>query len=102
MFWPLCALHQNLSVCSHSWFCETDPALELQLDANDLFYAVVTKVGVFGSKRRFGVGARDERINRYVGIRVEVNPGGLADLDAADLSFGDEAAKVDFAQVKQG
>jgi hypothetical protein len=46
--WPAISLHQDLSIARHAGLREADGRLELQLDADDLFDPVVSKVRVFG------------------------------------------------------
>src|ERR1700733_14513765 len=72
-FRPAVTLHQDFSVSRHSWFRKAEAVLELKLESDDLFDAVITKVGVLGSERGLGIDARDIRVDRLFWVRVQID-----------------------------
>src|SRR5262245_28903679 len=52
---PLVALNENLAVCRHARFGETEAGFQLQLDPDDLFHALVTEVCVLRREGGFGI-----------------------------------------------
>src|SRR5262245_35486684 len=54
---PLVALNENLAVCRHARFGETEAGFQLQLDPDDLFHALVTEVCVLRREGGFGIDA---------------------------------------------
>src|SRR5258705_9355655 len=91
---PGIALDKDFAIRGHSRLGESDCVLKLQLYAHNLFHTIILKIGVFRSESRSRIDPKDIGDDGPVRLRVEINPSGLAYLDASDTPFGNEATKI--------
>jgi hypothetical protein len=74
----------------------------LQLDSDNLFHAVIPEIGVLGRERRLGINAGHVRVDRLIGIGIQIDARGLPYLDLPDLSFWHKTPQIYLAQIQQG
>src|SRR6185369_60877 len=98
---PVVALDKDLTVGGHAGFGISDRALELQLDSNNLLYALIAEVSIFRRERGFRVDPRDVSIDRLIWIGIKVDPCRLPRLDVSDLSFRDKASEIHLTEIQQ-
>src|SRR5262245_15374834 len=86
--------NQDPSVSGHSGFRGARRGVDHELHSDHLFDPVVAKIGVLGSERCFRIDARYYRFDWFARIGIQIDARGLAQLDPANVAFGNETAQI--------